>query len=83
MLGSIARGLPNIDLAAVAAPGATQIRAAFTSSEAARIVEAYTDVIKAVSNLAIAGAAVSFVLSIGFWRVVSMPSAPVARESNK
>ncbi|KAI6503257.1 hypothetical protein MCOR11_000859 [Pyricularia oryzae] len=70
MLGSIARGLPNIDLAAVAAPGATQIRAAFTSSEAARIVEAYTDVIKAVSNLAIAGAAVSFVLSIGFWRVV-------------
>ncbi|QBZ64318.1 hypothetical protein PoMZ_06013 [Pyricularia oryzae] len=75
MLGSIARGLPNIDLAAVAAPGATQIRATFTSSEAARIVEAYTDGIKAVLNLAIAGAAVSFVLSIGFWRVVSMLSA--------
>ncbi|GJC79011.1 putative efflux pump gsfJ [Colletotrichum liriopes] len=65
VLKKVAENVPSVDPALVAITGATQIRTAFPAEAVPGIIQAYMDGLKIAFALTIAGAGVSFLVSLG------------------
>lgn len=57
--------MPNVDPNLVALTGATQIRTAFPADAVPGVIQAYMDGLKVAFALAVAGAGISFLISLG------------------
>ncbi|KAK1970982.1 major facilitator superfamily transporter [Colletotrichum sublineola] len=65
ILKEVAENVPSVDPALVAITGATQIRTAFPPEAVPGVIQAYMEGLKIAFALAIAGAGVAFLLSLG------------------
>ncbi|EFQ30668.1 major facilitator superfamily transporter [Colletotrichum graminicola M1.001] len=65
ILKEVAENLPSVDPAVVALTGATQIRTAFPAEVVPGIIRAYMEGLKIAFALAITGAGVAFLVSLG------------------
>ncbi|GKT47369.1 putative efflux pump kojT [Colletotrichum spaethianum] len=65
VLKKVAENVPSVDPALVAITGATQIREAFPPEAVPGVIQAYMDGLKIAFALAIVGAGVSFLVSLG------------------
>ncbi|KAK2010850.1 major facilitator superfamily transporter [Colletotrichum eremochloae] len=65
ILKEVAENVPSVDPALVALTGATQIRTAFPPEAVPGVIQAYMEGLKIAFALAIAGAGVAFLLSLG------------------
>ncbi|WYZ45128.1 hypothetical protein EsH8_VIII_000444 [Colletotrichum jinshuiense] len=65
ILKNVAKNVPSVDPNLVAITGATQIRTAFPAEAVPGVIQAYMDGLKVAFALAVAGAGVSFLISLG------------------
>ncbi|KAK1493568.1 major facilitator superfamily transporter [Colletotrichum cuscutae] len=65
VLKKVAENVPNVDPNLVALTGATQIRTAFPADAVPGVIQAYMDGLKVAFALAVAGAGISFLISLG------------------
>ncbi|KZL83270.1 major facilitator superfamily transporter [Colletotrichum incanum] len=65
ILKKVAENVPSVDPALVAITGATQLRSAFPAEAVPGVIQAYMDGLKIAFALAVAGAGVSFLVSLG------------------
>ncbi|KAF6826798.1 major facilitator superfamily transporter [Colletotrichum plurivorum] len=65
VLKKVAENVPGVDPNLVVLTGATQIRTAFSPEDVPGVIQAYMDGLKVAFALAIAGAGVSFLISLG------------------
>ncbi|KAK1989231.1 major facilitator superfamily transporter [Colletotrichum cereale] len=65
VLKKVVENVPSVDPSLVAITGATQIRSAFPAEAVPGVIQAYMDGLKVAFALAVAGAGVAFLVSLG------------------